>query len=122
MQGHIFSAWPVQNWWLYYRTVIDYEVYLVTMATFDIVLDIITLCLPLPVIRHLQMTTKRKLLLVGVFALGWLCVDPEREFGFGLMASCSCIVASAIRLYYTEQLLLANRGELPPSALTGQSL
>lgn len=38
----------------------------------DIVLDLIILCLPLPVIRGLHMSTKRKWLVAGIFWLGGL--------------------------------------------------
>lgn len=40
----------------------------------DIVLDLIILCLPLPVIRSLHMSTRRKWLIAGIFWLGGFCV------------------------------------------------
>lgn len=42
------------------------------MAGIDIGLDIFTLLLPIPVIRSLHMSSKRKLSLLGVFSLGFL--------------------------------------------------
>jgi len=38
----------------------------------DILLDIIILCLPLPIIRHLHMSTQKKWLVAGIFWLGGL--------------------------------------------------
>ena len=80
MQGHIFSAWPVDAWWdfagdpepLLWQPGIDYQIFLVAMAACDLGLDVFTLLLPIPVIQGLQMSRKRKASLIGVFALGFL--------------------------------------------------
>ncbi|KAF7945535.1 hypothetical protein EAE96_010302 [Botrytis aclada] len=93
--GHAFSAWPVSNWWISFTTDMDYEAFLISMAVFDLALDVVTLCLPVPAILRLQMNKKRKASLVAIFALGWFC-----------------IVASAIRVYYCWRLLLLWHGKI----------
>ena len=45
---------------------------MVSMASIDILLDIITLSLPLPVISRLHMATGRKVSLAALFMLGAL--------------------------------------------------
>ena len=44
----------------------------VAIAATDIVMDIVILCLPLPMITGLQMDRKRKLIILGIFWLGTL--------------------------------------------------
>lgn len=44
----------------------------VIMASFNVVTDIVTLCLPLPLLWRLQIDMERKLQLIGVFLLGSL--------------------------------------------------
>ncbi|KAM3066190.1 hypothetical protein ACMFMG_012150 [Clarireedia jacksonii] len=58
------------------------------MAIIDICLDLIVLSLPVPAIKKLHMSFKRKIQLSAIFFLG----------GF-------CVIASAIRLYYTYRLI-----------------
>ena len=43
-----------------------------TCDAVDIFIDILTLCLPIPVIKNLHMSTKKKWNLVGIFMLGSL--------------------------------------------------
>ena len=45
------------------------------MAVLDIVLDLAILSLPLPVIRNLQISTRRKVSVAAIFLLGILWVD-----------------------------------------------
>ena len=47
------------------------------MAGIDIGLDLFTLLLPVPVIKSLHMSNKRKLSLLGVFSLGFLLDVPN---------------------------------------------
>ena len=42
------------------------------MASIDIALDLVILALPIPVIKDLNMTSGRKISLVGIFMLGAL--------------------------------------------------
>ncbi|MCJ1324970.1 hypothetical protein MMC10_001632 [Thelotrema lepadinum] len=53
------------------------------VAISDIILDLCVLCLPIPVIKSLQMETRRKLAVIGFFWLGAFCV-----------------IASVVRLWY----------------------
>ncbi|MCJ1417612.1 hypothetical protein MMC32_003956 [Xylographa parallela] len=57
------------------------------MAVLDIVLDLAILSLPLPVIRSLQISTRRKVSVAAIFLLGIFCV-----------------ISSAVRLYYARYL------------------
>lgn len=50
----------------------NYGAFLTAFTAMDIVLDLIILCLPLPVIRSLQMDFRRKMSLLGIFWLGAL--------------------------------------------------
>ena len=52
----------------------NYPVFTETMAILDLLLDIAIFCLPLPVIKNLQIYRKRKLSLIGMFALGLMYV------------------------------------------------
>jgi len=80
IQGHIFSAWPVDAWWnfkgdpepLLWEPMINYQIFIVAMAAIDIGLDVFTLLLPVPVINSLQMSSKKKLSLIAIFGLGFL--------------------------------------------------
>lgn len=72
-QTQIFSAWPISNWWKPGGTYsISYGVFLFSFAAIDMLLDIVILCLPLPVIRKLHMEKSKKFMLVGVFWMGFL--------------------------------------------------
>ena len=51
---------------------IDYPSYLSSMTAIDITSDVIILSLPLPVIRQLNMTTEKKIMVFGIFMLGSL--------------------------------------------------
>ena len=67
------------------------------MAGIDIGLDIFTLLLPVPVIRSLQMSKRRKVSLLGVFSLGFLSDAPD--YKLTLLTSlqlCSCFRGSLL--------------------------
>ncbi|KAA6408787.1 MAG: integral membrane [Lasallia pustulata] len=88
---HIFSAWPISNWWkIEEHFDMNYGAYSTAFAAMDIALDIATLCLPIPVIKSLHLSTTRKFALAGIFWLGIFCV-----------------VSSAVRLYFAYELSLA---------------
>lgn len=73
LQTQIFSAWPISNWWTLGETyTINYGAFLTSFAAIDLFLDIVILCLPLPVIHKLHINRNKKLLLVGVFWMGFL--------------------------------------------------
>ncbi|MCJ1246110.1 hypothetical protein MMC30_003315 [Trapelia coarctata] len=79
----LFQAWPISYNWTGIGTPIQYDIMYDVCAATDILSDLLTLCLPIPMIRSLQLSTRRKWILSSVFGLG----------GF-------CVVSSAIRLYY----------------------
>ncbi|TGO70129.1 hypothetical protein BOTNAR_0003g00220 [Botryotinia narcissicola] len=84
----IFSAWPVSDWWTFGKSFdMNYGAMVTSFAAMDIFLDVLILCLPLPVIKHLQMTRTRKFQIVGIFWLGIFCV-----------------VSASVRMYYAYQL------------------
>ncbi|KAJ8064627.1 hypothetical protein OCU04_006954 [Sclerotinia nivalis] len=68
----------------------NYGAMVTSFAAMDIFLDVLILCLPLPVIKQLQMTRTRKIQIVGVFWLGIFCV-----------------VSASVRMYYAYQLSFA---------------
>jgi len=59
----------------------DYYAFITAFSAMDIALDLIILCLPLTVIRSLNMNKKRRILLAGVFWLGLLyaCWFPHAQ-------------------------------------------
>ncbi|MCJ1245199.1 hypothetical protein MMC30_002400 [Trapelia coarctata] len=73
--GQVFSAWPISDFWNVDGDYdMDYFAFITAFAAMDITLDLVILCLPLTVIRSLNMNKKRKILLAGVFWLGLFCV------------------------------------------------
>lgn len=74
----MFSATPVSNFWDEFgHTTLNLGVWSIAMASLDIALDIVVLCLPLPMIRNLKISTRRKLSLLGIFWLGLLYAAPS---------------------------------------------
>lgn len=71
-QAQIFSSKPVsQGWTKPGLNTINEPAFLLSMGAINMVLDIVTVCLPLFVIRTLHMSLKRKWSVAGVFALGF---------------------------------------------------
>ncbi|OTA98049.1 hypothetical protein M426DRAFT_28823 [Hypoxylon sp. CI-4A] len=69
----IFSAWPIYYWWTLGKTyTINYGAFITSFAAIDLALDIVILCLPIPIIRNLHMNRRRKFLLLGVFWVGFV--------------------------------------------------
>ncbi|KAH7316783.1 hypothetical protein B0I35DRAFT_512661 [Stachybotrys elegans] len=90
----IFSAWPIPDWWTLGATyTINYGAFLTAFAAIDLALDIVILCLPIPVVRSLHVTRNKKFLLVGIFWMGFFCV-----------------IATAVRLYFGYRLSEAGSG------------
>ncbi|MCJ1232403.1 hypothetical protein MMC14_000355 [Varicellaria rhodocarpa] len=83
----LFQTWPIStNWTGMGRNILNEGAMYTAQAVLDIALDIAVLAMPLPMIRKLQLSTKRKWNLVGIFWLGAFCV-----------------VSSVLRLYYNIQ-------------------
>ena len=51
---------------------INFQLFVEIYLAMGIALDVITLCMPIPVIRTLHMRTKQKVLIIGIFWLGFL--------------------------------------------------
>ncbi|KAL2047496.1 hypothetical protein ABVK25_011480 [Lepraria finkii] len=83
--AQLFSKWPIYEQW---NPEAAYNISIPALLTFFVAgnstFDLITLCLPLLVIRTLQMKTHRKVILSSIFALGSLCM-----------------IASLFRLYWS---------------------
>jgi len=81
----LFTAWPITDAWNVKagHFIINPTDFHISQAWTSLILDVITLCFPLPMIRTLQMPLRRKLLVSMIFGLGSFC----------------CI-AAAVRLYF----------------------
>jgi hypothetical protein len=85
--------------------VIDFPAALTAHAVIDIILDVAILILPLRVIGSLNLATKKKITVAGIFMLGGLCVIPEYRDIHDTYEVSSCLVCSIVRLTYTRELL-----------------
>ncbi|MCJ1245732.1 hypothetical protein MMC30_002936 [Trapelia coarctata] len=79
MAHPIYQVWNVMGNFVTW----DYSSFALATAGISIGLDVITLCLPLPVIGKLQMKRNQKLMTAGIFWLGIFCV-----------------IAGSLRFYY----------------------
>ncbi|KAH6666984.1 hypothetical protein B0J14DRAFT_705032 [Halenospora varia] len=87
----LFQAWPISHAWTGAgKNLIDYPAMYLALGATDLALDIIILCLPMPMIRSLKMKSRRKFVVAAILSLGFLC-----------------IIASAVRINY---LRLVNYG------------
>ena len=68
----IFQAKPFSWNWTGVGQVINLNDFFVAEVATNIFLDIFILCLPMPIVSRLQMSAKRKLVIVGILALGFL--------------------------------------------------
>ena len=68
-------AWPTSNFWNHRgQTNIDFGAWAISMAALDVVLDVLVLTLPLPVIRGLKISFRKKISVMAIFWLGLLSV------------------------------------------------
>lgn len=83
--GQLFACNPIDSCWSPTLPGLRFDFATFALAIFGagIVLDVITLCLPVPVINSLHMKTGRKFKVTSIFFLGIFCV-----------------VAASIRFYY----------------------
>jgi len=78
--GFLFSAKGVSSYWTtqpqFENTEYNFNftTFLTAMNSIDIVLDVLILCLPLPMVWDLQMTLGRKVVVSCLFLLGFFCV------------------------------------------------
>ncbi|KAH8656277.1 hypothetical protein BGZ61DRAFT_466937 [Ilyonectria robusta] len=68
----IFACTPVSAFWTGEGTCIDNLPAWYVNATGNIITDLIVLILPLPVIKNLNLASRQKIILLGVFCLGFL--------------------------------------------------
>ncbi|KAF2726950.1 hypothetical protein EJ04DRAFT_517555 [Polyplosphaeria fusca] len=99
----IFGASPIDGQWKVTkngrpRLKYDHPIFIVSVAAIDMVLNLWTLALPLPVIKNLHLDKQRKVGISMLFLLG----------GF-------CVVSSTVRLYYVA--LLVRASSLGPERL-----
>ncbi|KAL8919491.1 MAG: hypothetical protein Q9208_006776 [Pyrenodesmia sp. 3 TL-2023] len=100
--GSMFSSKPISSSWelpshTTGHSVIDYPVFLLSLAAINTTFDLIVVCLPLFVISRLHLDKRRKWAVAGIFLLG----------GF-------CVVASVVRLHYFVQLKNVPKGAKSP--------
>lgn len=73
MQAQILAGKPISGAWKPVPSMrYDYGSFGLANAGMGIVFDVVVLCFPLPVIKSLQIKTRRKLMIVGIFWLGGL--------------------------------------------------
>ena len=73
-QADLFSAWPIQGHWnrKFYHPIINYNALLIATGAIAMVLDVTILCMPIPAITKLQLTFRRKVMVMAIFWLGFL--------------------------------------------------
>ena len=114
----LFCARPVSSFWttpamLEGTQYVLYPPTLITIfAATNITLDICVLGLPLPVIKNLNLTRRKRFGVASVFLLGALYVYFKTAVSYGVANPRSCLVCSIVRLYYTRTL----------EGFTGQSI
>jgi hypothetical protein len=73
--SYLVGIWPISSRWNFDGEIswaIDLTYYYIANSATDVLTDVVTLCLPLPMIRRLRMSGRNKLALLGAFALGFL--------------------------------------------------
>ncbi|KAL8969734.1 MAG: hypothetical protein Q9197_004182 [Variospora fuerteventurae] len=80
------TSWTIPQFWN--TKVIDYRAFNIAMAVLDLVLDILILLLPIQPVSRLQIGRREKCAVIAIFWLGSFC-----------------IIASALRIYYTYEFL-----------------
>jgi len=69
----IFQAWPISHAWTGAgRNSIDYPAMYMALGATDLALDVIILCMPMPMIKILKISSLRKLVVAVIFGLGFL--------------------------------------------------
>ena len=77
-QAHLSASNPVSKFWDHplvseeSSNVYDYPAFLIAMSSIDLIFDLVILSLPLPVIKNLHLSLRRKWTLAGIFMLGFL--------------------------------------------------
>lgn len=101
--GLLFAYQPVKAQWMFWlpHNRIDSPAFWVSMASINILLDVILLAIPQSRVWRLQMSRRRQILLSLVFLLGGLCVTSFPCEGYRIADSLpSVIIASIIRIVF----------------------
>ena len=112
----MFSATPVSDHWNPIKSskIPGTGLFQIIFSATDMALDLLVLCLPLPVTKNLHMSTKRKFVVAGVFWVGSLSVAPLalsstiQWYLLTWIPSHSCVLSSTVRLYYTIEVININ--------------
>ncbi|KAH6663047.1 hypothetical protein B0J14DRAFT_662248 [Halenospora varia] len=83
----LFQAWPISWNWDGVGKPTQYNIIYFVQTGTEILTDLVTLCLPIPMIKGLHVEKHKKTRIIGIFWLG----------GF-------CVVAAIVRLYYLTKL------------------
>lgn len=80
----VFSCTPIRRFWNrpISGTCVDFKALWFAHAAINIFSDVLIISLPMPVIKGLNIPTKQKLALMGIFALGALYVYPNTQPSF----------------------------------------
>ena len=74
----LFQAWPIyQNWTGVGRKLLDELSMYLALGISDVLTDFIILCLPIPVIHSLHVTTTKKIMVGAILGLGFLYVTAS---------------------------------------------
>jgi hypothetical protein len=74
----IFSVWPIRFFWQGWKgemvptSAIDINLFSFIRGGIEIVLDLIILCLPLPMLAKLHMSPKKKAQIMSMFCVGFV--------------------------------------------------
>lgn len=74
--GAIFTCYPIELYWdpTVNGHCMDRATFYYAVSAIDLVHDIITLCAPIPFLHRLNIATRVKFMLIGVFTCGFLFV------------------------------------------------
>lgn len=72
LKATLFQAWPISYNWTSVGTPTQYDIMYDVCAATDILSDLLTLCLPMPMIKSLHLNARRKWILSSIFGLGGL--------------------------------------------------
>ena len=70
----LFQGWPVSQQWMRTGPLINCPRMYFALGVTDLALDIVVLCLPMPIIWGLHATRRKKLGVASIFGLGFLYV------------------------------------------------
>jgi hypothetical protein len=78
----LFQAWPISYNWSGVGTATNYIDMYYALSGSNIGIDLITVCLPMPMIKSLRLSTSKKVQIMGIFSLGALYVTHSPSSSF----------------------------------------